>query len=137
MHEKSRVFGELDEKLTNSNLNTKTGPPATMFHWSFFKRVHICKMFSCPRKATRCCGASSALVCLLIFRLVRLRSVLWSWMRDILLRIRIRGFLPLTTGSGSGSDPRPSRRQQKTLGFLCFSAYYFLKLPYIYIILQR
>ncbi len=56
------------------------------------------------------------------------------WIRDILVRIRIRGsVLPLTNGSGSGSGSWscyfrlwPSRRQQKTILFLSFSVYYLL-----------
>ncbi len=48
------------------------------------------------------------------------------WIRDILVRIRIRGSVPLANGTGSWScyfRPWPSRRRQN----LSFSASYFLK----------
>jgi hypothetical protein len=53
---------------------------------------------------------------------------------DILvwIRIRIRGSMPLTNGSGSGYcyfRHYPSRFQQKTIFLNSFSAYYFLKVP--------
>ncbi len=57
------------------------------------------------------------------------RSVLR--IRDILVRIRIQGSVPLTNGSGSGSCYYwPSRRQEKTI-FSKFFAHYFLKAHYI------
>jgi hypothetical protein len=36
---------------------------------------------------------------------VRFQSYIWAmlWIRDIVVRIRIRGSVPLTNGSGSGS----------------------------------
>jgi hypothetical protein len=49
---------------------------------------------------------------------------------SILLRIRIRGSVPLTNGSGYGScyfRQWPSRRKLKIIFFLSFFAYYFLK----------
>ncbi len=62
--------------------------------------------------------------------LVRIQSF-WTvlWTRDILVRIRIRVFMPLTNGSGSCYFCHwPSRRQQKIIFFLqSFSACYFLK----------
>ncbi len=46
--------------------------------------------------------------------------------RDILVRIRIRRSVPLTNGSGSWCFRHwPSRRHQKTIFVLRFSAYYF------------
>ncbi len=46
----------------------------------------------------------------------------------LLVRIRTRGSVPLTNGSGSCYfRPWPLRCQQKTILFLCFSAYYLLK----------
>ncbi len=60
--------------------------------------------------------------------------VLWElvlWIRDILVRIRIRGSVPLTCGSGSRSCSFRewlSRCQQKlSFVFYSFSAYSFLK----------
>ncbi len=53
-----------------------------------------------------------------------LRILVW-------IRIWIRGYMPLTNGSGSGSyffRHWPSRRQQKTYLIKSFSAYYFLKI---------
>ncbi len=50
---------------------------------------------------------------------------------DILVRIRIRGSVPLTSGSDSGSCyflQWPSRWQKKKKIFQCFFAYYILKL---------
>ncbi len=58
------------------------------------------------------------------------------WIRDILVRIRIRGYVPLTNGSWFGSCyflPWPSKRQQNTF----FPAYDFLKIQYIYILFLR
>ncbi len=49
---------------------------------------------------------------------------------DILVRIRVRGSMPLTNGSRSGScyfRHWPSRRQQKLILKISFSSYYFLK----------
>ncbi len=55
--------------------------------------------------------------------------------RDILVRIRIRGSVSLTDGSDSGSGLDPSSVTFKIATI--FFAYYFLKLRYIYIIFQR
>ncbi len=53
--------------------------------------------------------------------------------RDILVRIRIRGSVPLTNESGSGSGSCyfrqwPSRWQRKIKCFSCFFVFYFLTL---------
>jgi hypothetical protein len=42
----------------------------------------------------------------------------------IQIRIRIRGFMPLTNGSGLGSGPQDANK--KLIFFISFSAYYFL-----------
>ncbi len=65
--------------------------------------------------------ATGNLLCIDIFLEAVLR------IRDILVRIRIRGSVPLA--NGSGSDSRPAIfviKNSKKLFFLCFFAYYFL-----------
>ncbi len=77
----------------------------------------------------------------LMHRKIKLRSVSIQKavfrIHEILgwIRIRIRGSMPLTSGSGSGSGyfrPWSSRCQQKLIFNTIFSAYYFLKVLHLH-----